>query len=87
MVEKRKGKTDKAKSPSGKSVKGGSSKNGLEKSVTGRQAPNKILELGIFVDSAALALFMPFLGEKEYIKLRELVLAFVNGVNMKLHVK
>jgi hypothetical protein len=37
--------------------------------------------LGIFVDQAALGLFMPYLGEKEYVKLRELVLAFVNAVS------
>jgi hypothetical protein len=37
--------------------------------------------LGIFIDQAALGLFMPYLGEKEYVKLRELVLAFVNAVS------
>jgi len=45
-----------------------------------RKSANKILELGIFVDEAALALFMPYLGKGEYVKLRELVLVFVNGV-------
>ncbi len=43
-------------------------------------APNKILELGIFIDQAAMELFMPYLGEKEYVKLRELVLVVVNAV-------
>lgn len=80
VVEKRKIKSEKAKS-SGKSASG-SSKNALEKSATGKNAPNKVLELGIFIDQAALRLFMPYLGEKEYVKLRELVLAFVNGVSL-----
>lgn len=55
-------------------------KNALEKSITEKSAPNKVIELGIFVDSAALALFMPYFGTQEYVKLRELVLAFVNAV-------
>lgn len=79
VVEKRKSKNDKTKPSSGKSAPSG--KNALEKSAAGRNAPNKVLELGIFVDSSALGLFMPHLGEKEYVKLRELVLAFVNGVS------
>lgn len=78
MIEKRKAKSEKSKG-SGKNAAHG--KNALEKSVSGRQAPNKVLELGIFIDSAALGLFMPYLGQKEYVKLRELVLAFVNGVS------
>jgi hypothetical protein len=57
------------------------SKNALDKSTGSRSAaPNKVIELGIFVDSAALSLFMPYFGAKEYVKLRELVLAFVNAV-------
>jgi hypothetical protein len=48
---------------------------------TDQTASNKIIELGIFVDQAAMGLFMPYLGEKEYVKLRELVLAFVNAVS------
>ena len=32
------------------------------------------------VDQAATGLFMPYLGEKEYVKLRELVLVVVNAV-------
>lgn len=80
VIEKRKGKGDgKAKAAHGKSVEGGKAKNSLEKSITTRSA-NKVLELGIFVDQAAVDLFMPYLGHKEYAKLRELVLAFVNGV-------
>ena len=56
-------------------------KNALDKTIGSRAAaPNKVLELGIFVDSAALSLFMPYLGAKEYVKLRELILAFVNAV-------
>lgn len=83
VVEKRKiQKSDKTKS-SGKSASG-SSKNALEKSAAGKNAPNKVLELGIFIDQAALRLFMPYLGEKEYVKLRELVLAFVNGVSLNI---
>ncbi len=46
-----------------------------------RTASNKIIELGIFVDHMALNLFMPYLGVKEYGKLRELVLTFVNAVS------
>ena len=69
MVEKR-SKGDKKK-PTGLDVK--------PKSIA-RQSANKILELGIFVDEAALALFMPYLGKGDYVKLRELVLVFVNGV-------
>lgn len=45
-----------------------------------RQSPNKILELGIFLDAAALGLYMPYFGTGDYVKLRELVLAYVNGV-------
>lgn len=80
MIEKRKGKAaGKPKADHGKSLDGGKAKNSLEKSITTKSA-NKVLELGIFVDQAALGLFMPYLGQKEYAKLRELVLAFVNGV-------
>ena len=61
------------------------SKNALEKSIGSRSAaPNKVIELGIFLDSAAISLFMPYLGDKEYVKLRELVLAFVNAVSTQL---
>lgn len=81
-VEKRKGKPDKEKSSSEK-LSGGKAQNALEKSMLGKSAGNKIIELGIFVDEAALGLFMPYLGAKEYVKLRELVLAFVNGVGSK----
>jgi hypothetical protein len=56
-------------------------KNALEKTIGSKSAaPNKVIELGVFVDSAALSLFMPYLGAKEYVKLRELILAFVNAV-------
>ena len=71
MVEKRSGKQGDKKKPTGLDIK--------PKSMA-RQNANKILELGIFVDEAALALFMPYLGKGEYVKLRELVLVFVNGV-------
>ncbi|KAI9556544.1 hypothetical protein GHT06_016334 [Daphnia sinensis] len=60
-------------------------KNALEKSITEKSAPNKVIELGIFVDSAALALFMPYFGAQEYVKLRELVLAFVNAMQALYH--
>ena len=76
----RKSKTEKGHKASGKST-GGASKNALEKSVSRKAAPNKIIELGIFIDQAAMELFMPYLGAKEYVKLRELVLAFVNAVS------
>jgi hypothetical protein len=52
-----------------------------------RTAPNKIIELGIFVDYMAVGLFMPYLGVKEYGKLRELILTFVNAVSNELKVK
>jgi hypothetical protein len=56
-------------------------KNALEKTIGSKAAaPNKVIELGVFVDSAALSLFMPYLGTREYVKLRELILAFVNAV-------
>ena len=70
VVEKR-SKQNYKKKPTGLGIK--------PKSIE-RQSANKILELGIFVDEAALALFMPYLGKGEYVKLRELVLVFVNGV-------
>lgn len=84
LKEKRKAKDGKGNKVKGNGASGkssqGSSKNALEKSISGKSAPNKIIELGIFVDQAAMGLFMPYLGEKEYVKLRELVLAFVNAV-------
>jgi hypothetical protein len=56
-------------------------KNALDKTIGSKAAaPNKVIELGVFVDSAALSLFMPYLGAREYVKLRELILAFVNAV-------
>ena len=78
--QREKRKVEKAKS-SGKNAPG-SSKNALEKSNTQRAAaPNKVIELGIFVDQAALGLFMPYVGDKQYEKLREMVLAFVIAVS------
>ncbi|XP_046439616.1 A disintegrin and metalloproteinase with thrombospondin motifs 18-like [Daphnia pulex] len=50
-----------------------------------RTAPNKIIELGIFVDYMAVGLFMPYLGVKEYGKLRELILTFVNAMQALYH--
>jgi len=70
VVEKRSKQSEKKK-PTGLGIK--------PKSIE-RQRANKILELGIFVDEAALGLFMPYLGKGEYVKLRELVLVFVNAV-------
>lgn len=83
-VDKRsKSKHPEKTSPAGKNAAAGSSKNALEKSTTARNAaPNKVIELGIFVDQAAMGLFMPYVGDKEYEKLRELVLAFVNAVSL-----
>ena len=46
------------------------------------KSAGKILELAIFVDEAAVNLFMPYLGQSDYVKLRELILAFVNGVSL-----
>lgn len=65
----------------------GSNKTAREKSITGRSARNKVLELGIFVDHAAIGLFMPYLGVGEYVKLRELVLGFVNAVRKSLIIR
>lgn len=45
-----------------------------------KNAPNKILELGIFVDEAAMKMYQDFYGKGEYVKIREFILAFVNGV-------
>ena len=45
-----------------------------------KNAPNKVLELGIFVDEAATNMFLDYYGKGEYVKIRELVLAFVNAV-------
>lgn len=89
LKEKRKAKDGKGNKVKGNGASGkssqGSSKNALEKSISGKSAPNKIIELGIFVDQAALGLFMPYLGEREYVKLRELVLAFVNAMQALYH--
>lgn len=84
MVEKRKdksaGKSIKEKSAEGK-VSQGKGKNSLDGKITTKQSvPNKILELGIFVDEAAVGMFIGYFGKGEYVKLRELILAFVNGV-------
>ncbi len=49
-----------------------------------RAAPNKIIELGIFVDYMAVGLLMPYLGARQYGKLRELILTFVNAVSNEL---
>lgn len=45
-----------------------------------KNGPNKVLELGIFVDEAATSMFLAYYGKGEYVKLREFILAFVNGV-------
>lgn len=88
IVEKRKESTKfsvKSNSKNEKPAKGRSKENPIESRAL-QKAANKILELGVFVDTAACQLFLPYLGkgetskEKIYIKLRELVLAFVNGV-------
>jgi len=47
-----------------------------------KNAPNKVLELGIFVDEAATNMYLNYYGDREYVKLRELILAFVNGVKI-----
>ena len=94
-VEKRKSKPkskslEKSKSkPKSKVLESGAKANLITKSDDVKsqvqsKSVGKILELAIFVDEAAVKLFMPYLGLKDYAKLRELVLAFVNGVSFSL---
>lgn len=89
-VEKRKSKSkpkskahEKSKTQS-KTVESGAKANHLTKPdnvAVASKSVAKILELAIFVDEAAVKLFMPYLGLQDYAKLRELILAFVNGVS------
>jgi len=95
-VEKRKSKPkskslEKSKSkPKSKVLESGAKTNLITKSDDVKsqvqsKSVGKILELAIFVDEAAVKLFMPYLGLKDYAKLRELVLAFVNGMQALYH--
>ena len=62
------------------------------KMATGR-AGRMILELSIFADQALLNLFLPYFSqetsdkEQQYVKFREVILAFVNAVRLYLQPK
>lgn len=81
QVEKRK--------PASKSTKATAKENMISKSVQGKmssRAGRMILELSIFADQALLNLFLPYFSqetsdkEQQYVKFREVILAFVNAV-------
>lgn len=85
QVEKRKGKGKAKATP-----KAAAPANSIEGRAAGAKSGRLVLELGIFVDEAMLKLYMPFFAketsdrEQQYVRVKELVLAFVNGMQVRL---